>query len=52
MIILQGLLTSNASSRGRRHPALKGLQPIFGTSVVRARQRFEEEHACRIRSYD
>jgi hypothetical protein len=34
MIILQGLLTSKASSRGRSHPALKGLQPISGTGVV------------------
>ena len=34
MIILQGLLTSKDSSRGRSHLALKGLQPISGTGVV------------------
>jgi hypothetical protein len=36
MIILQGLLTSKASSHERSHPALTGLQPISGAGVVRA----------------
>jgi hypothetical protein len=51
MIILQGLLTLKASSRGRSHPALQGLQPISGEPLSEQRQRFEEEHR-RIPSYD